>query len=139
MYGTYRTAIVRVARALDPVTFRDRRRTLIVMPPPVEGTLRYFFEPVYRTGASRQHLRDQRRTQLFLCEFVGHDLRVDNLTNFMAADFFVWLLARGQNKATVSTGDRSGELTRDPRNVGSPVASVRQPGRSLSIIAIGAM
>lgn len=103
-----RCALITVARELEPARFPKpiRGRKKPPLPEPEPGTARHFYETVYRPqcllGKSASHKRDMLRTLRALFDFHGRDVRLDELSDALAAAFFEWIIARGHRLETVN-------------------------------------
>lgn len=96
----------RVARLLAPDRFAIQRGKLAPLPPPESGTLRAFFEDVYRPqrllGCHPTSPRDYRNTLRLLFNYRGRDVPVSELSDRFASDFLNWLLERDMRSVTVN-------------------------------------
>jgi integrase len=78
----------------------------ITMPPPAPGTLHHFYELTYRPQClieSPKSTLDQNRSLLIaIYRFMGRHVRVDELSDSFAADFFAALLAAGRSAWSIN-------------------------------------
>ncbi len=77
------------------------------VPDPDSGTARHYFESVYAVeamvGVKDGSIESTRTTLIALRDFVGYDVKLDEQTDKLAAEFFRWLLHRcGLNEHSVN-------------------------------------
>jgi integrase len=93
----------RVLRKFAPDRFGPVRAPL---PQAEPGTVRHFFETVYRPqellGATDLTAKDYLRTLRLLRTMFGHDVLVSELSDQLAADFFSQILRKGVQPVTVN-------------------------------------
>lgn len=81
------------------------------LPDPEPGTVRHFFETVYRPqrliGCSASGLVKARTCIRFLHDHYGRDIRLEEQTDELAADHLEWALKKGILPITVNTAYRS--------------------------------
>lgn len=101
------------------------------IPAPAPGTLRHFWEAVYRPqrmlDATDEHIDQARRVLRRLRTHYGRDVRLDELTDDLAADHFAWLRDQGLSAVSINSAHRAtifaawryavelGRVDRDPR------------------------
>jgi integrase len=81
------------------------------LPAPEPGTVRHFFETVYRPqqvlNCTAAHTADLRSMLGRLREHYGRDILLSELTDSLAADHLVWMLARGIEPVSVNNRHRA--------------------------------
>lgn len=107
----YASALWALCRAVDPRRFPDRSGRGVRPATAEPGTLRHFYDAEYRPlkalGASDRHAGDYATMFNAWREHLGHDLRLSDLSDALAADHFAWLLQRGLLPITVNTKHRT--------------------------------
>lgn len=104
----YSRNLRRVARYADPERFADRRHVLAPLPPPAAGSVREYFETIYRperlVGSPSEVLEGMRRTLRRLRDFCGgRDLLIAELNDATVADFLTRLRDGGLRKLRHAT------------------------------------
>jgi integrase len=98
-------ALKRIRRDHNPFIFKRKYLPLIASDPK-PGTLRHFYETVYRPQRLllQSPEQDSQYRTLFNCHSLhfGRDLLLEELSDSLAAEHFAWLLKRGLKPVTVN-------------------------------------
>jgi integrase len=100
----------RIAAAYTPDRKRCRtnRSTRRVLPEPIAGSLRHYYETVYVVihllGRTARYVDENRATLWRLYEHYGRDLLLTEFTDALIAQHVAYLLEQGLKPATINTG-----------------------------------
>jgi integrase len=105
-FFAYQRHLRRVGRIVDPQQFASRCARVEILPAPPAGSVREFFENVYRVerliGAALTTQEEFRYTLRLLYKHFGRDLLLAELTDSLHADFLIGLRERGMRNVTVN-------------------------------------